>query len=47
MPLIKDGSKGAISANVRQLIKDGYSRRQAIAIALNIQREANKRKRRG
>ena len=35
MPLMKGKSKDVISKNIKQLIKDGYKQKQAIAIALN------------
>jgi len=41
MPLMKGSSQKAISANVKELIRAGHERRQAIAIALRL---AGKRK---
>ena len=35
MPLKKGKSQKAISQNIRQLRKEGYSREQAIAIAMS------------
>lgn len=35
MPLKEGSSQEIISANIRQLIKDGYPQKQAVAIALN------------
>ena len=40
MPLIKSGSKGAISQNIRTEIAAGKPQKQAVAIALNTGREA-------
>jgi len=34
MPLKNGKSKSAVSHNVKQLIKDGYSQAQAVAISL-------------
>lgn len=42
MPLIKSGSKSAIAENIKTLIKEGKTREQAIAIALEIARESRK-----
>ncbi len=44
MPLVKGSSDVAISTNIRELIKAGHPRDQAIAIAL---REAGKSKQKG
>lgn len=35
MPLMKGHSKSAIHHNIKQLMKDGYSQKQAVAIALS------------
>lgn len=43
MPLKRDASDESRSANIKQLIKDGYSRKQAAAIAYNIQRKSKKK----
>ncbi len=40
MPLMKSSAKSAVSQNIRQLRKDDYPQKQAIAIALDIQRRA-------
>lgn len=42
MPLVKGASQKTISKNIRTEIKAGRPRNQAIAIALNIAREAKK-----
>jgi hypothetical protein len=44
MPLIKSGSKQAISENIRTEIKAGKPQKQAIAIALDIARRAKTKK---
>jgi len=46
MPLKIGSSQATISANIRQLIKEGYSRDQAIAIALDKARKARGKARR-
>ena len=35
MPLKRGKSKKAIESNIRQLVREGYERKQAVAIALN------------
>lgn len=42
MPLKKGYSKKTVSSNIRTLLKEGRSRDQAVAIALNIARESAK-----
>lgn len=39
MPLDKSGSKQAVGNNISQLRADGYKQKQAVAIALHVQRE--------
>lgn len=39
MPLIKSGSKKAVSENIRREIRAGRPQKQAIAIAMNIMRK--------
>jgi len=43
MPLIKSASPKAVGKNIKTEVAAGKPRRQAIAIALNTQREAKKR----
>lgn len=43
MPLIKSGSKKAISTNIREMIHAGHPRNQAIAAALNTARRYRKK----
>jgi hypothetical protein len=44
MPLKKSGSKAAVSQNIRTEMKDGRPQRQAVAIALSVQRRAKGKK---
>ena len=44
MPLIKSASKKAVSKNIRTEMKAGKPQKQAVAIALSVQREATKKK---
>lgn len=43
MPLIKSGSREAVSSNIREMIKAGYPRKQSIAAALDTARKAGKK----
>lgn len=40
MPLIKSGSKAAVSENIKREIAAGKPQKQAVAIALDTQRRA-------
>lgn len=44
MPLIKSASREAVGENIKREVSAGNPRRQAIAIALDVQRRAQKRK---
>jgi len=44
MPLIKSSSRKAFVANLKRLLREGYPRRQALAIAYDVQRSAAGRK---
>ena len=44
MPLVKGKTKSAFSENVKRLIEEGYPKKQAVAIAYDIQRRAKKKK---
>jgi hypothetical protein len=44
MPLKKSASKKAVSENIRTEMKAGKPQKQAIAIALDVQRRAKKKK---
>lgn len=43
MPLIKSSSKKAVSTNIRREIASGKEPKQAVAIALSVQRQAKKK----
>jgi hypothetical protein len=45
MPLIKSKSKAAVGPNIEAETKAGKPRKQAIAIALDVQRRAKGKKR--
>lgn len=40
MPLIKSKSEKSVGKNIKKLRREGYKEKQAIAIALNVQRRA-------
>lgn len=40
MPLIKSGSKKAVSQNIKAEIKENKPQKQAVAIALNVARKS-------
>ena len=40
MPLNKSGSKASVGTNIRTEIEAGKPQKQAVAIALNVQRKA-------
>ena len=42
MPLIKSASKNAISSNIKEMIKSGHPRNQAVAAALDTARRAKR-----
>jgi len=44
MPLVKSPGKKAVSQNIRAEIKAGKPQKQAVAIALSVQRQAKKRR---
>lgn len=46
MPLVKSASKKAVGENIKKEEAAGKPKKQAVAIALNTQREAAKGKRR-
>lgn len=43
MPLIKSASKKAVSENIKKEVSTGVPQKKAVAIALNVQREAKKK----
>jgi len=44
MPLRKGTSQKVVSANIRQLMSEGYPHKQAVAIALDTKRKSEKKK---
>lgn len=44
MPLIQSSSKKAFDKNLKQLLKDKYPKKQAIAIAFDIKRKNKEKK---
>ena len=42
MPLIKSGSREAISSNIREMVKAGHPQKQAVAAALSTARKYGK-----
>ena len=44
MPLIKTGSKASVGKNIKTEMAAGKPQKQAVAIALSVQRRAKKRK---
>ena len=46
MPLMKSAKKEAVGKNIKAELEAGKPRKQALAIALNVQREAEKKPRR-
>lgn len=47
MPLIKSGSKKAVSENIKREMAAGKPQKQAVAIALDVQRRSGGGKRKG
>ncbi|HFW4592838.1 TPA: hypothetical protein ACIBRT_003761 [Salmonella enterica subsp. enterica serovar Aberdeen] len=43
MPLIKSASKKAVSANIKKEVAAGKPQKQAVAIALSVQRKAKRK----
>ena len=44
MPLVKSGSKQAMSENIRREMHAGKPQKQAVAIAYSVKRAASKKK---
>lgn len=47
MPLVKSGSKKAVSENIRREMRRGTPQKQAVAIALSTQRKYKRKGKRG
>lgn len=45
MPLVKSASPKAVSTNIKREMAAGKKQKQAVAIALNTQRQAKKKRR--
>ena len=45
MPLVKSASKGAVRQNIKAEMRAGRPQKQAVAIALSVQRKAKGKKR--
>ena len=45
MPLVKSASRKAVGQNIRREIQAGKPQRQAVAIALDVQRRARRKPR--
>jgi len=43
MPLIKSKSDKAVEKNIKEELKSGKPQKQAVAIAINVQRQAQKK----
>jgi hypothetical protein len=43
MPLIKSSKKQAVSKNIKKEVEAGKPQKQAVAIALNVQRTSKKK----
>lgn len=39
MPLDKSGSKESVGKNIKKLEKEGMKKKQAVAVALNVERD--------
>jgi len=46
MPLDKSGTEKSVGTNIKKLKKEGTPKKQAVAIALNVERDNAKGKRR-
>ena len=44
MPLDKSGTEKSVGKNIKKMEKEGVKKKQAVAIALNVEREARRKK---